>query len=311
MRIDSIFLKRRLWGIGIYEITNEGDVFNLSLDKPLHFIGEKGFRRDSGYQSTVADPFLFSHDSKLYVFYEVKTDFGVGEIWAQSMNADGEWYNHGCILEESFHLSYPQVFTYDGSIYMVPESAASGNVLLYRSKLFPIKWELAKVLVAEPLLDPSMLVRPEGLFLFGTTRTDDLKLFFSPALDDEFIEIGKIISNCKSTARNAGRPLDICNKLYRVAQDCERMYGEKIQVLEIQQLGLNDYSERVVMTDMFVNRPKWASKGYHHISMVRLGDRVFVAVDGFTWDSRVNKASLVGLKFIGLLKKYVGELLSR
>ncbi|MDO8334786.1 MAG: hypothetical protein Q7T35_08980, partial [Nitrosomonas sp.] len=251
-------------------------------------------------------PFLFSHDSKLYIFYEVKTDFDVGEIWAQSMNADGNWYNHGCVLKESFHLSYPQVFTYNSSIYMVPESAASGNVLLYRSKLFPIKWERAKVLVDQPLLDPSILARPEGLFLFGTTRTDDLKLFFSPALDEEFIDIGKIISNCKSTSRNAGRPLDICNKLYRVAQDCERMYGEKIQVLEIQQLGLNDYSERVIMTDMFVNRSRWASEGYHHVSMVRLGDHVFVAVDGFTWDSWVNKASLIGLKLIGLLKKYVG-----
>lgn len=306
MNIRSIFLKRRLWKIGIYEIYNEDEIFKRALVQPFHIIGEKGFRKNFSYQSTIADPFLFVKDLVLYVFYEAQTDFGAGEIWAQSMNAVGEWSNHGCVIKENFHLSYPQVFAYKNNIYMVPEAAASGNVFLYRSTLFPIKWERSKVLVAESLLDPSIIIRPEGIYLFGTTRSDDLKMYHSRSFEDEFVELDVVISNCKSTARNAGAILEVNNKIYRVAQDCKRKYGEKIHVFEVLKLGLDGYSERLIESDIFAIRPCWASEGYHHLSLARLGDRTFVAVDGFAWDARLNKAFLIFHKFIFAVKKYIG-----
>lgn len=46
------------------------------------------------------------------------------------------------VLNENFHLSYPNVFEYDGSIYMLPETFESNQLRLYKCVSFPYKWEL-------------------------------------------------------------------------------------------------------------------------------------------------------------------------
>lgn len=296
MNIKAIFKKRCLWTIALYKIKDESQIFNLSSLSPFRFIGETGLRRNKEYHHTTADPFLFVQNERLYLFYETQTDFGVGQIYAQSMDIHGAWVDHGQVLKEDFHLSYPQVFAHNGQVWMIPEAASSGKVWLYAAELFPNNWRRVKVLIDEPLVDPSVVIKLEGIYLFGTTRTYELKLFFASDFNQEFVLIDCGISNDKFIARNAGRPIYIENVLYRVAQNCKLKYGENISLLRIDQLSIDGYCEQIITPDLYQTKPKWMEEGYHHISTALLGDEHFVAVDGMRRDKYLNTLLLAYFK---------------
>jgi hypothetical protein len=296
MNIKAIFQRRKLWTIAVYKLKDESEIFELGEHRPFHFFGEKGLRRNAQYQATTADPFLFVHNDRLYLFYEIQTDFGIGEIWAQSMDTHGVWTNHGQVLKEDFHLSYPQVFFYDGQIWMIPEAASSGKVWLYTAEAFPYQWRKTRVLIDEPLVDSSLVIQQEGLFLLGTTRTNELKIYFSPNLSQEFVSTGWVITNDKSISRNAGRPLCIQDVLYRVAQNCQHDYGQNISLLQIDQLSFDKYSEHITTADLYKTKPKWMEAGYHHISTALFVNEHFVAVDGMRRDRYINTLLLIFFK---------------
>lgn len=87
----------------------------------------------------VADPFLWvTKSSELYAFYEYKSkatekgEIGVAtsmyvshKLWYINpfCNRDGgaTWQHLGTALTETYHLSYPFVFLYQGQVYMLPE----------------------------------------------------------------------------------------------------------------------------------------------------------------------------------------------
>ena len=74
--------------------------------------------------SFIADPFLFRHKEKDFCFVE-EYDFlqNKGHISVYEINKNGEKFL-GNVLTEDFHLSYPNVFEYNGQIFMIPESSA-------------------------------------------------------------------------------------------------------------------------------------------------------------------------------------------
>ena len=85
-----------------------------------------------------ADPFLFSHGGRTWMFFE---DFPhatrKGVIAVCEIDASGHPGAPRVVLEEPFHLSYPFVFEHDGEIYMLPETAAAGCIRLYHADPFP------------------------------------------------------------------------------------------------------------------------------------------------------------------------------
>lgn len=292
----QLLSRRMVWTIALYKLKNENEIFELDKYEPFKFLGEVGIRRSADYQATTADPFLYSHNDRLYLFYEVQTDFGVGEIWAQSMGANNMWINHGQVLKEVFHLSYPQVFFHEGNILMIPESAQSGKVWLYAAENFPFGWKKVKMLIDEPLRDTSIIVRSGEIFLLGTSHSYELKLYFSPNIMQEFTLTSKIITIDKSIARNAGKPFEINHVLYRIAQDCKHGYGQKVGLLKIDELSIGNYSESTAVIDLFRFKPKWMASGYHHVSMSKFGDDYYVAVDGMRRDKYLNTLLLMYFK---------------
>ena len=298
---NKVLEKRDRWSIAVHRYGRGNTPFSAPPDRLAHFVGESGLRLNTSYQSVVADPFLFSFEGRLYLFFEVKTDHGHGNIHAHSMSEDGVWHDHGVVLSEPFHLSYPQVFEIQGRVYMIPEAAQSGTVRLYEAEVFPYRWRLCAILVDAPLRDPTLLVtQAEGLFLLATTSEYELKLYHSERVDRPFRDTGVIVTTDRSRARCAGGILKVGEHLLRPAQDCSKFYGESVHFQEILTVNSSIYAERPTGLQLDIPVETWMSRGSHHVSFEKFGNSFFVAVDGRGADSRINSVML-GILRLGSL----------
>jgi hypothetical protein len=291
--VNKVLEKRDRWSIAVYRYDQADSLFSSPPAEQIYFVGERGLRLGKSYQSVAADPFLFTFGEKLYLFYEVKTDHGHGTVHAQSMSHDGVWTDHGTVLTEPFHLSYPQVFEVDGQIFMIPEAAQSGTVTLYKAEDFPYCWRACAVLIHSPLRDPTLLVtHGEGFFLLATTAEYELKLYHSKAIDRPFSDTGVVVTKDRSRARCAGGIFKMGGRLIRPTQDCSKVYGERIHFQDITTISSSVYIERPLGLNLHIPGATWMSRGSHHISVNKFGNSFFVAVDGRGADSLFNSVAL-------------------
>jgi hypothetical protein len=160
------------------------------------------------------------------------------------------------VLAEPFHLSFPYLFEFDGTIYMCPECHASRQIRLYRSIEFPYKWEFAKAIMTDVSASDTMVFQ-EGerwWMLTNLERTgrgdfrSELHLFSaaSPLSESWVPHPANPVKIDPLGGRNAGLLRD-GDKLYRAGQvqGFDR-YGVSIRLFEICSLSLEDYRERLV-----------------------------------------------------------------
>ena len=210
-----------------------------------------------------ADPFLFSHLGRRYIFFE---DYVYatkkGHI---SCLAIDEQMNHGeafTVLERSYHLSYPFIFRWGSEIYMMPETSDNRTVEIYRAVEFPGKWELEKVLFSNVIAVDSTLLQYKGkCWLFvnmaaneGAPLNDELFLFHSETPFGPWLPHPQnpVVSDvCRS--RPAGAIFEQQGQLVRPSQDCSRRYGHKIKLNCIDVLTETEYHEHEIVEI----RPDW------------------------------------------------------
>lgn len=89
-----------------------------------------------------ADPLLYLHDGKPYLFCE-EFDMAAahGSLVVAELDENGTPGPFTTVLNEPFHLSFPNVFDWNGEIWMLPETGADHSLRLYRCKSFPNEWE--------------------------------------------------------------------------------------------------------------------------------------------------------------------------
>ncbi|TIP76798.1 MAG: hypothetical protein E5X58_45090, partial [Mesorhizobium sp.] len=96
---------------------------------------------------------------------------GRGVISVAELGDDGSFGVPRVVLEETHHLSYPQVFAHAGEIFMIPESAAARELVLYRAAQFPDRWVRDTVLLTDKDFNDATLLESAGRFwLLGTER---------------------------------------------------------------------------------------------------------------------------------------------
>ena len=74
---------------------------------PSHLFASKRLLRGPRHVHTRADPFLFAHGGRLYLFLEKQAGEEPGWIDGYVAGEDGRFAPLGEILREDFHLSYP------------------------------------------------------------------------------------------------------------------------------------------------------------------------------------------------------------
>ena len=248
----------------------------------------------------VADPFLYrdaGNGEPWWLFFEAAC-FENGNI-AVATSTDGlAWDYAGMVLDEPWHLSYPLVFRWGDSYYMVPESAEAEGVGLYRAESgqFPFEWTFVAWLArGRPFADPTLFRHQGRWWLFvGSGDSATCWLYTSPVLDDPEAwrehPCSPIVVDSRSRARPAGRAFIYDGgRLVRLAQKSDVFYGEMVRAFEVTELSLEAYAETELPESPIlapVGGDAWNSEAMHHFDPWWTGDGWLCAVDGhdpFWW----------------------------
>lgn len=228
--------------------------------------------KDDG-QRFYADPFAFEHRGRSYLFVEeFPYALGRGIISVTEISPDGTCAEPRTVLEEPHHLSYPNVFERDGTIFMIPESGAANEVVLYRAEQFPDRWIRDTVLLAGHCFNDATLVERDGrLWMFGTERigrgsaSDTLMVYSASDLRGPWQphRLNPILID-RAGARPGGHVIHTEGKVFLPMQDGTLKYGGGLGLREIIKLDEED----VVLGPIqpIASGPAWHGTGIHTLT---------------------------------------------
>ncbi len=204
---------------------------------PLHFL---------------ADPFVVTKADKSYCFVE-DYDYAQdrGEIAVYELRED-EAVRAGVALSETFHLSFPYLFEYQGQLFMCPESHKNKDIRIYKCHDFPLGWKLEKVIMGDVSAGDTMIFERDGRWwmftnidpMDGDDHSSELMIFHAPSpFGDWTPHSANPILVDSSRARNAGL-LREDDKIFRVSQGHGfDLYGRQFLINEIAELTESTYRE--------------------------------------------------------------------
>jgi hypothetical protein len=163
-------------------------------------------------------------------------------------------------LSQPYHLSYPQVFRCEEEIYMIPETAAIEEIVLFRAKKFPYEWERVKTLLNVRAADSTVLSHGGKWWLLTTAMvvgnhavTNLLFVADHPAGEWTLVDSGAYCDDAR-LARGAGAFIAEGADVWRPSQDCGGFYGKRIRFNRVESLSLSEYRE----TEAFSLEPRGA-----------------------------------------------------
>ncbi|MGY5847694.1 glucosamine inositolphosphorylceramide transferase family protein [Salegentibacter sp. HM20] len=229
----------------------------------------------------IADPFFLKDSSAYYIFTEIKGK-GNADI-AVFRSEDGLSYEYGgIVLDEDFHLSYPQVFKHKNEYFMLPETAGSNNVLLYKAKNFPFDWQISDTLIKDRhLKDPSILLSDDLNLIVAVD--DDLKqyMFVSDSLRGSWKEAENYKQRWGNESRPGGRFFKEGENWYLPLQNRSKGYGTGISLYQLK--NEEGYLELVKAEHMYLGPQqhiKWFNRGMHHLDIQDIGEDYYMVYDG-------------------------------
>jgi hypothetical protein len=255
------------WQTAFRIIDGAGVVEGTALDgAPFTVLEDDG-------QRFYADPFVVEHKGATFLFVEeYPYATGKGIISVARLGADGRFGVPRTVIEEPYHLSYPQVFSQGGEMFMLPESGGARRLVLYRAVAFPDLWEIDTLLMEGRDINDATLLQREGRFwLFGTERrgsgsaSDTLVVFSAPQLRGPWAphRLNPIVID-RSAARPGGAFIERDGRTFLPVQDGRESYGGGLGLAEL--LRLDD--DAVVFAPPVPIRggTAWPRRGIHTLN---------------------------------------------
>ena len=172
-----------------------------------------------------ADPFLFQYNNKVYLFTEAFDEKKqVGKI-AVSWLENGVFTIPQVIIQNAYHMSYPDVFLYKEKIYMLPETGEGKILELYEAIEFPFKWK--RIVLKEGLVwaDTTVFLHNEKVYLIGFDEKENITKLCHLDITQTRLNYICEKKHSKKKFRPAGQFFYREGVLYRPTQNCERTYG--------------------------------------------------------------------------------------
>lgn len=275
-RMAGRFLGRKwrdLWKVAQWQLlVKRGNDLSFAMSEFDRLIPPKG--------QFWADPTLIVKDGKPYLFFEACSfsDY-LGHICVLTTDASGRWNSEPeIVLRRPYHLSYPFIFQWQGSYYMMPETSENKTVEVYRCVEFPNVWKLEKTLMSNIVAVDATLHEREGRWWMfanvserdGASSWDELHLFSSDSpLSTDWKPHPKnpVISDVRC-ARPGGAIFQHQGRWIRPAQDCSGHYGRGLKFLEIVKLSPTEYQER----ELTAVYPEWDPRVIAVHSYARSGE---------------------------------------
>jgi hypothetical protein len=204
----------------------------------------------------LADPFLIERGGQHYCFMEeLDGRTNRGSIVVYEVGREGA-ARKGVALQESFHLSFPYLFEYNGELYMCPECSESRSIRIYKCIEFPLRWELATIAMQDVSAADTMIFRKDDRWWMLTNidpsnlgdHCSELFIFSaaSPLSTDWLPHPNNPVIVDASRARNAGILRD-GETYFRCSQEQGfDLYGKRLRINEIVTLSETDFVERCV-----------------------------------------------------------------
>ena len=234
-RIYHKLCMKEAYGIAVRSLSNPDGPFIAKYPSPLQWY---------------ADPFVCGDESGEYVFVELMNHYNVyGQIAAAPIE-DGQIGDFRVVLDEPFHMSFPNVFKWDGSWYMLPEVFTSGQVRLYRAESFPYSWKLDAVLFEGPeLVDHALIPADYGFRMVSYDQTNKRDMHSRVfRIDMESRSMKEIFPEgnwCRE--RPGGTFYKKEGEWHRVIQDCEETYGDYLHIFRINEFTDENFSEEEIL----------------------------------------------------------------
>ena len=212
-----------------------------------------------------ADPFPVKNKDRFFIFMEeFPYSSNKGHISVIEMDVSGRWREPVKIIERDYHLSYPCVFKWEETYYMIPESGSNRTVELYKCVGFPYDWVFDRVMIDEiQAADPTLALIDGTWWLFAGTRP------YNVPADDNYMELSLFsadspfgpwkphkanpVKSDTRSSRPAGNLFYWKGSLYRPAQDCSRDYGYAVSINRVTESTHEQYSEEEVSKIL----PEW------------------------------------------------------
>lgn len=255
------------WNIGIIEQNIKHILLSNDVQFQVHWVKHKFNDR------FFADPFILSVDEKVikvlvedFPFYDKHGMISLLTIDRQSYKL----LKKKVILKHKFHMSYPFIQrNKDGSIWVIPESSMSGKLYRYTINQNTNMLENQKELIAEPLIDSTILEHESKFWLFCTKRGGDsnknLYIYYADTPDGPYKEheSNPVVADF-TMARPAGCFFKEGSKIIRVIQKCDKTYGEAINVSCVNTLTTNEFKETFIK-EIRAQKDEY-SKAFHTIN---------------------------------------------
>jgi len=267
--------------------------FRLSSNKSLTSITDARWTVvPFGPHEWFADPFPFEWQGRFYIFVEkMRMWRGLGNIAVSEVDKHGRITRFKDVLVEPFHLSYPNVFSYDGEVYMIPESGTNGDIRLYRASRFPVEWKLVKVLtLGANYVDTSFVRKISADTAILNTQNWDTRQSVYFKFDLRNLELIRLPDSPQMmNERNGGNVFDEAGSSYRVLQDCSKRYGERIMIRRIISDDFENGSASdspaldILPKDLNLDKPKWIPNYCHTYNRSEHLEVVDFNAERFNW----------------------------
>lgn len=227
-------LRHSIWNVCIRKKT-EGLIVE-DPEKPFQLIKNPKW-------GWAADPFLVEKNGDLYIFAELfsyKTEKGVIGCCTYDGKHVSKW---NVILEEEYHLSYPNIIIESDEIYMLPETNEDNSICLYKAIEFPTKWKkVEKLYSATRFADTTEVI--DGIFVSYNHYTKEYYLLKKN--EDRKLELLATYADETRKHRPAGKVFLFDGHLILPTQNETQKYGGGLVLNEIRSVGENGMNSVII-----------------------------------------------------------------
>lgn len=234
MGFASIIRKIKIpfnYNIGFVNLTPRGLIKKGSL-------GEISWMKHNYSDRFFADPFILTVDNERIVVLVEELIYGrKGTIVELVVDRRTKHLiDRRELLRLNTHLSYPNIFRYEGHTYVMPENSEAGEIKLYEYINNDLR--AIKTVIAQGVNDATF-IRHDGEYYLLATKikpdcNKDAYLFKSDSPTSEWQQVGDtpVVTN-ERWSRPGGGFFEVDGKTYRVAQDCKGLYGNSMHIRQV------------------------------------------------------------------------------